>query len=96
MRKARGSAHEILGQPAICESTILTKFLLHKGLGSSTVDQIGDYPRCHGTGRHWIERYRGDIFVFVSDQADEAILKKEFPGLLDAVNDTPTNGIRRR
>ena len=96
MPKATRSAHETGGQPALCESTILAKFLLHKGLGYSTVHQIGDYLRCHGTGRHWIERYRGDIFVFVSDQADEVILKREFSGLLDAVNDTPTNGVRRR
>ena len=50
--------------------------------------------RSHGAGHHWIERYRGDIFVFVSDAADEAILRNEFSGLLDAVDDTETNGTR--
>ncbi|WP_192248757.1 hypothetical protein [Mesorhizobium silamurunense] len=74
----------------------MTKFLLHKGLGYSTVHQIGDYLRSYGTGRHWIERYRGDIFVFVSDRADEVILRTKFSSLLDAVNDTEMNGIRRR
>ena len=68
------------------------KFLLHKGLGYSRVHQIGDYLRSHGAGHHWIERYRGDIFVFVFDQSDEAILRKEFSGLLEAVDDTETNG----
>jgi len=34
------------------------KFILHQGLGYSTVHQIGDYLRSHGTGHHWIERYR--------------------------------------
>jgi hypothetical protein len=63
------------------------KFLLHKGLGYSTIHQIGDYLRSHGTGHHWIERYRGDIFVFVSDGVDEAILKSEFSGVLDAIDD---------
>ena len=72
------------------------KFILHQGLGYSTVHQIGDYLRSHGTGHHWIERYRGDIFVFVSDQADEVIRRKEFSGLLDAVNDTETERTRRR
>jgi hypothetical protein len=67
------------------------KFLLHQGLGYSTIRQIGDYLRSHGAGHHWIERYRGDIFVFVSDAADEAILRSEFSGLLDAVDDTETD-----
>ncbi|MER9180321.1 hypothetical protein [Mesorhizobium sp. M0767] len=49
-----------------------------------------------GAGRHWIERYRGDIFVFVSDAADEAILRREFSGLLDAVDDTETGRTGRR
>jgi len=72
------------------------KFLLRQGLGYSTVHRIGDYLRSHGTGHHWIERHRGDIFVFVSDQADEVILRNEFSGLLDAVTDTETNRTRRR
>ncbi len=72
------------------------KFLLHEDLGYSTIHQIGDYLRSHGAGHHWIERYRGDIFVFVSDAADEAILRNEFCGLLDAVNDTETDRTRRR
>ena len=78
------------------QSTTLMKFLLHKDLGHSTIHQIGDYLRSHGAGHHWIERYRGDIFVFVSDAADEAILRSEFSGLLDAVNDTETDRTRRR
>jgi hypothetical protein len=60
------------------------KFLLREGLGHSTIHQIGDCLRSHGTGHHWIERYRGDIFVFVADAADEAILRNEFTGCLDA------------
>ncbi len=72
------------------------KFLLRQGLGYSTVHHIGDYLRVHGTGHHWIERYRGDIFVFVSDGVDEAILRNEFSDLLDAVNDTGTDGTPRR
>ncbi|MER9668005.1 hypothetical protein [Mesorhizobium sp. M0203] len=71
------------------------KFLLHQGLGYSTVHQIGDYLRSHGAGRHWIERYRGDI-VFVLDAADEAILRREFSGLLEAVDDTETDRTGRR
>ena len=39
-----------------------------------------------------VERYRGDVFVLVSDAADEAILRNEFSGLLDAVGDTETDG----
>lgn len=68
------------------------KFLLHQGLGYSTVHQIGDYLRSHGTGHHWIERYRGSIFVIVSDQVDGMVLRQEFSGLLDAVKEKETDG----
>jgi hypothetical protein len=68
------------------------KFLLHQGLGYSTVHQIGDYLRSHGTSHHWIERYRGDIFVFALDAADQAILRKEFSNLLDVVDAPETDG----
>jgi|GEM_PF-2883828 len=72
------------------------KFVLHPGLGYSTVHHIGDYLRNHGTGHHWIERYRGDIFVFVSDGVDEAILRNEFSDLLDPVDDTVTDRTPRQ
>ena len=70
------------------------KFLLHHGPGCSTLHRVGNYLRSHGAGHHWIERYRGDIFVFVSDAADEAILRNEFSGLFDVVDDTETNRTR--
>lgn len=61
------------------------KFLLHEGLGYSTIRRIGDYLRLHGSGHHWIEKYRGDIFVNVSDDRDQAILREQFADLLDPV-----------
>ena len=72
------------------------KFLMHHDLGCSALHQVGNYLRSHGAGHHWIERNRGDIFVFVSDATDEAILRNEFSGLLDAVDDTETDRARRR
>ena len=78
------------------QSARLRKFLLREGVGHSTIHQNGDYLRNPGTGHHWIERYRGDIFVFVSDAADETILRIEFSGLLDAVNDTEMDRTRCR
>lgn len=64
------------------------KFLLRKSFGYSTIRQIGDYLRTHGTGHHWIERYRGEIFLYVSDARDETILRNEFTDLLDPVSHT--------
>jgi hypothetical protein len=61
------------------------KFLLHEGLGYSTIRRIGDYLRAHGSGHHWIEKYRGDIFVDMSDDRDEAVLRDVFPNVLDPV-----------
>ncbi len=61
------------------------KFLLHEGLGYSTIACVGDYLRLHGSGHHWIEKYRGEIFVVVSDERDEAILRTAFSDILDPV-----------
>jgi hypothetical protein len=66
------------------------KFLLHKGLGSATIRQVGDYLRSHGSGQHWTEKYRGDIFVNISDSRDEAILRNEFGHLFDPIDDPET------
>lgn len=67
------------------------KFLLRPGLGYSTIHQIGNYLRSHGTGQHWIEKYRGDILVIVSDAADQAILRTKFSDVLDPVDDPETD-----
>lgn len=64
------------------------KFLLHKGLGHSTIQRIGNRLRAQGSGHHWVEKYRGDIFVNVSDDRDEAILRTQFADLLDPAEDT--------
>lgn len=66
------------------------RYRLHKDLGYSTVHRIGDYLRAHGRARHWIEKDRGDIFVHVSDELDEAILTTEFSDVLEAVDDGMT------
>jgi hypothetical protein len=66
------------------------KFLLHKNAGSSAVRRIGDYLRAHGAGRHWLERYRGDVFLFASDPRDELILRTKFAEFLDEIDDVET------
>lgn len=65
------------------------RFLLHQGFGYSMIHRIGDYLRAHGSGHHWIEKHRGDIFVNVSDDRDEAILREQFADLLDPVAPAP-------
>jgi len=59
------------------------KFLLHENVGQATIHRIGDYLRCHGTGHHWFERYRGRIFIIVADARDEALLRTRFLELLE-------------
>jgi hypothetical protein len=63
------------------------KFLLHRGASNSTIRQIGDHLRAHGAGRHWIERYHGDVYLFASDPRDELVLKQKFKDLLEVVGD---------
>ncbi len=71
----------------IAEAANLMRYRLHKNLGYSTIHRIGDYLRAHGTGKHWVEKDRGDIFIHASDERDEAILKNEFADVLDAIDD---------
>lgn len=66
------------------------KFLLRKNVGSTAIRQIGDHLRAHGAGRHWIERYRGDVFLFASDPRDETIIRTEYADLLDEIDDAET------
>lgn len=54
------------------------KFLLREDLGESAIREIGNHLRAHGTGRYWIERYRGDTFINAADTRDVRILENEF------------------
>jgi hypothetical protein len=62
------------------------EFLLHRNAGSSAIRQIGEYLRARGAGRSWIERYRGDVFLFAADPRGELILRREFAHLLDEID----------
>jgi hypothetical protein len=72
----------------IAEAASDMEYRLKRNLGYSTIHRIGDYLRAHGTGKHWVEKDRGDIFIHASEERDEAILQNEFADVLEAVNDT--------
>jgi hypothetical protein len=63
------------------------KFRLVRGAGRSAIGEIGRYLRIHGSGSHWIERCRGDIFVNVTDKRDESILVEKFSHLVQRCED---------
>ncbi|MEX0953620.1 MAG: hypothetical protein WDZ83_00230 [Rhizobiaceae bacterium] len=63
------------------------KFLLRHDLGQSAVKEIGHHLRTRGSGgHHFIERYRGDIFVHVVHDEDEAILLEDFSDFIEPVD----------
>ena len=64
------------------------KFRLRQNLGQSSILEIGNRLRTHGSGHHWIEKYRGEIFINVSDERDEAILRSDYGDIVSAVLDT--------
>jgi hypothetical protein len=37
------------------------------------IGEMCPYLRIHGSGSHWIEGCRGDIFIKVTDERDESI-----------------------
>jgi hypothetical protein len=61
------------------------KFRLHDNVTELQVREIGNHLRLHGSGKHWLERFRGQKFLFASDQRDQEILLDEFSGLMDPV-----------
>lgn len=64
------------------------KFRLRDGHGQSAVREIGAHLRIHGSGHHWIEKFRGEIYLHPGSPADEKILREEFAGMLEAVRET--------
>lgn len=60
----------------------MKSFALREGVGNSAVREIGRVLRAYGTGTHWIERYRGQTFINVGDEKDEAILATTFSDLV--------------
>jgi len=59
------------------------KFRLRDGMGQSAIREIGSHLRIHGSGHHWIEKIRGEIFVHPGDETDERILREEFQRLVE-------------
>jgi hypothetical protein len=63
-------------------------FLLREHLGFTTIRVIGDYLRMHGSGRHWIEKNRGQLLIHVCDPRDEAVLLSRYSDLVDPLPPT--------
>lgn len=61
------------------------KFLLNPDLGQSAVREISAHLRSYGTGHHWLEKFRGQIFIHPGGEADERILKEEFASMLQLI-----------
>jgi hypothetical protein len=67
------------------------KFLLRHGLGQSAIREIGNHLRAYGSGRHWIERSRGEVYINSGDERDQGILLEVFSNMVDAVDEQSTN-----
>lgn len=67
------------------ESDAGVKFLLKSGLGQTAIREIGNHLRAYGTGHHWIERYRGDVFIHTIHDKDTQILIRNFSHFVDPV-----------
>lgn len=52
------------GRAYRANGALLMKFLRHKDLAPIHDPPVGGSLCVYGTGRHWIERYRRDIFAF--------------------------------
>ncbi|WP_127144027.1 hypothetical protein [Pelagibacterium montanilacus] len=60
----------------------MKSFALRDDAGSAAVRVIGQALRTYGSGTHWIEHYRGETFINVSDEKDEVILTDRFRDLV--------------
>ncbi len=48
---------------------------------------MGSYLRLHGSGHHWVERVRGEVFIHPGAGPDERILRDAFPQLVEPMQD---------
>jgi hypothetical protein len=67
------------------------KFRLHFRLGQTAIREIGNHLRAYGSGHHWIEKNRGEIFIHAGDERDERILLSEFSDMLEVAETCDTN-----
>lgn len=70
------------------------KFRLHPDLGQSAIREIGNHLRTFGSGHHWIEKFRGEVFINPVDETDKRILCNEFSRMVDVIENSDTNGNR--
>lgn len=70
------------------------KFLLHPELGQSAIREIGNHLRTYGSGHHWIEKFRGAVFINPGSETDERILRNEFSSMVDVVKESDANDSR--
>jgi hypothetical protein len=59
------------------------KFRLSHNTNAATIQRIGAALRRHGSGTHWIERYRGGVYLHVSEARDVQLLRSDFAEYLD-------------
>ena len=65
----------------------MIKFRLRDGLGQSAIREMGSYLRLHGSGHHWVERIRGEVFIHPGAGPDERILLDAFSQLVEPIQD---------
>jgi len=63
------------------------KFLLKPALGQSAVREVSAHLRIYGTGHHWLEKFRGDVFIHPGGEEDKRIMKEDFASMLQPIED---------
>lgn len=65
----------------------VAKFVLASGLGNAAIRDIGDHLRRHHAAGHWIERYRGKLYIHSSEPRSVALLRTDFTNVLTEVDE---------
>jgi hypothetical protein len=59
------------------------KIRLKDDASAAAIERIGATLRRHGSETHWIERYRGTVFMHVGEERDVHLLQREFAEYLE-------------
>jgi len=54
------------------------KIVFRQGISEGEIRQVTKHLREKGGGRHWIERFRGQVILWISERDDAELVLKDF------------------
>lgn len=63
------------------------KISLQREISTDTLESVRSYLKQFGSDKHTLEHFDGTTFIYVANDRDAALLKKNFPDLVMGVEE---------